>query len=185
MATKYLLIHDTENNVIAVSRLVLNDMQERRGVPSLSAKPVSLSTIKKEGIRILGDSSYFLQVQFEDFRNKYHDKEFLAKVDWFDAVRGLGMVSIDDSLRLPIYACNIDGKKTWFPETACVYYTEKQEVLVRIDSHSYSHVSVIGLTPGTPDTEGWNNIKNQDLAFRCNEKGDAINGLFTNNEAGE
>lgn len=118
-------------------------------------------------------------VAFENFRAKYHKKTFSATVRWFDNMRGEGMVRIDDKLSLPIYACNIAGRKTWFAETACVFYKAGQEVQIEIDVHSYSTVFAKGITPGHFDSEGWDRIKDQNLAFRCDEQGNATNGLFS------
>lgn len=119
------------------------------------------------------------QKAWDDLKTKYHGKTFTATVRWFDNMSGQGMVEIDEDLSLPIYACNIRGKKTWFPETACVYYKAKQIVEIEIDVHAYSAVFAKGITPGHFDSEGWDRIKNQDLAFRCNDAGEAINGLFS------
>lgn len=116
--------------------------------------------------------------QWQQFRDKYHGKTFTAVVRWFNQNSGEGMVRIDDSLSLPIYACNIAGKRTWYPETACVYYTEGQTVQIKIDVHLYSAIFAIGITRGHFDSEHWDRIKNTVLAFQCNEDGQAINGFF-------
>lgn len=117
-------------------------------------------------------------LKFEAFHAKYHDKTFAAMVDWFSARSGEGSVTLETGLRLDIFACNIVGRKTWYPETACVYYTEGQEVQIKVDVHSPSAVFAIGLTPGTLDVEAWENIKDKNLAFRCNDVGELTTGLF-------
>lgn len=104
----------------------------------------------------------------------------IARVRWFSRISGEGMVRVtigDREHCLPIYACNIKGKKTWYPETACVYYEKDQtiEVEVKWDDHA---CFVIGLTPGTLDVEAWDRIKEKDLAFRCDDDGNATTGLF-------
>lgn len=115
---------------------------------------------------------------FETFRNTHHGKTFTASVDWFDNGRGIGMVTITESFRLPIYACNISGRKTWYSETACVYYEKGQSVEVEIDVVSPSGIFAKGLTAGHFDSAGWDRIKDQNLAFRCDEAGNAMSGLF-------
>jgi len=97
---------------------------------------------------------------------------------WFDNNSGEGMVQIGE-LTSDIYACNIAGKKTWYPETACVYYEKGQTIKVKLSFHGYmSQVFVIGLTPGYLDAEGWSNQDQDRLAFKCDEEGNATNGLF-------
>lgn len=132
---------------------------------------------KREQARIDAEREARL-VAFEAFRDKYHGKVFQAKVRWFDNMRGEGSVRIDDELSLPIYACNIKGRKTWFAETACVFYKPGQLVDIEIDVVNYSAVFAKGLTLGHFDTEGWDRIKDQNLAFRCNDEGEVITGLF-------
>jgi len=104
-----------------------------------------------------------------------------AEVRWFDKLTGEGMVRLlgDDysGQSLTIYACNINGKKTWFPETACVSYGKGQAIQVEVSYDKYA-TFVTGLTQGTLDVEGWENLKHQDLAFRCDDDGNATTGLF-------
>lgn len=105
-----------------------------------------------------------------------------AKVRWFDQLTGEGMVRLTDGeyagTSLPIYACNVEGKKTWYPETACVYYDKGQEIEVEVKWDSYA-TFVIGLTPGTLDQEAWDSLDQDRLAFKCNEDGATTNGLFS------
>lgn len=98
-----------------------------------------------------------------------------VKVTMFDRLRGEGLVSgLNDEGVFTIYACNIPGKKTWFPETACVYYEERTIVDVRVDDEGF----VIGITNGVFDEAKWNSLDHDRLAFKCDEGGKAINGLF-------
>lgn len=108
----------------------------------------------------------------------YHNKIFKATVDWFNNMSGMGMLTVNNSLRLPIYACAIKGRKTWFAETACVYYKPGQIVEIKVTVGALRDLMAEGLTAGHLDVEGWNNIKDRNLAFRCNDSGEAINGLF-------
>lgn len=106
-------------------------------------------------------------------------KSLTGRVQWFDKSRGDGSIyctEIDSYFR--VYACNLAGKRTWYAETACVYLDEGQEVtidkLARVDT---------GLTPiisqGVKfDAEKWDTLKDKDLAFRCDDSGNVISGLF-------
>lgn len=186
--TKYVLIERTnEYNPIAMSAATALDLdntpfaETNVGEP----KPITLARIRKERIRIYSDEEH-IQYQedcaeheaWDKFREKYHGKIFSAKVAWFDNMRGEGVVTIDEDLSLQIYACNIKGRKTWYPETACVYYEKGQIVQIKVDCQSRRTIFAIGETQGHLDTEGWDRIKDTNLAFRCDEDGKAINGLF-------
>lgn len=97
------------------------------------------------------------------------------KVRWFDKLRGEGSVeSLDGEFFGIIYACNIPGKKTWFPETACVYYERGQ--VVDADITDYRAIRLF--TKGIFDADKWNSLDQDRLAFRCDDDGKAINGLF-------
>ena len=96
-------------------------------------------------------------------------------VVWFDRLSGDGIVRcLASDRRADIFACNIKGKRTWFPETACVYYGVGQIVQVQQDSNGF----VIGVTPGEFDAEKWNRLDHDRLAFKCDTDGNATNGLF-------
>ncbi len=97
-------------------------------------------------------------------------------VTWFDKSSGEGFVHLEGYPYI-IYACNIKGKKTWFSETACVYYTENQEIDIKIDE-AYGEIFIIGLTPGTVDIEKWERIKDSKLISKCNDRDEPITGLF-------
>jgi hypothetical protein len=73
-----------------------------------------------------------------------------------------------------IYACNIPGKKTWYPETACMYFNEGQEIEVIQDANGF----IIPQTPGIFDESKWNGLDQSRLAFKCDENGKATTGLF-------
>lgn len=93
-------------------------------------------------------------------------------VQWFSG--DIGTIRVDSiDLSIKVHACNIIGAKTWFPETACIYLEKGQIV-----EFEYSECGANKVTNGIIDTEKWNSIKDQNLAFRCNENGEAITGLF-------
>lgn len=103
-------------------------------------------------------------------------KRIKAVVKWFDrrdgecSVRGL-----NDEGTFRIYACSIPGKKTWYPETACVYYNEGDEIEIEpLDEPPYAKA----ITPGIFDEAKWNSLDHDRLAFRCDENGEALCGLF-------
>lgn len=94
----------------------------------------------------------------------------------FDRNRGEGMIRAVYGNGLnwgTIYACNIPGKKTWYPETACVYYGVGQVIEVCVDDNFN-----IPVTRGEFDAEKWAGLDQSRLAFKCNDDGKAINGLF-------
>lgn len=160
----------------AVSETVLNDMKTR-GTKRLNERLITKDEIKKGKIHIYKDSDYFEHIRWNDFKAFHHGKTFTAVVNWFDNTRGLGVVTLNNGTDSVIYACNIKGKKTWYPETACVYYTKGQTVDVEIECIGHKSFAK-GLTEGTLDVEGWDRIKDKDLAFRCNKVGEAVTGLF-------
>ena len=173
--TKYILVDRGEGyHLTAVTKTVLDDMQQRGLV--VSSRPITQAEIKRDRVHIYDDSAYFEHKAFDAFKAKYHGKTFTAHVAWFNPDEGMGFVDVDN-MRLPIYACNIAGKKTWYPETACVYYEAGQIVDVKIDVY-IGATFVLGLTPGTVDVEKWDRIKEQNLAFRCDESGEPVTGLF-------
>lgn len=100
-----------------------------------------------------------------------------AKVMWFDKRDGGGVArSLDGQNVYRISAAGIPGKKTWYPHTACVFYTNGQEIeLELLDEAPYAKC----LTLGTFDHAKWNELDHDRLAFRCDENGKLLCGLFT------
>lgn len=104
---------------------------------------------------------------------------YTAKVSWFDKGRGEGSIhceALDTSF--PIYACGLPGKKTWYAETACMYLERGDKVQFDLsgNSHQLFVVNVVG--PVKFDAEKWNGLDQDRLAFKCDDDGKAINGLF-------
>ena len=83
------------------------------------------------------------------------NKALKATVLWFDRINGAGLIRLGGRSEW-IYACNIKGHKTWYPETACVYYLAGQVIECHVDTGF-----VIGDTEGTFDETKWENIKGQ------------------------
>ena len=100
-----------------------------------------------------------------------------ATVRWFNALSGEGMIRLESGVSLPIFACNIQGRRTLFPGTACVSYEKGQEVTVLVEQDAFC-CFVHGLTPGRFDAEKWNSYNKEDLAFTVDEKGEITSGLI-------
>lgn len=175
--TQLILIARPDCHPTAVSRAVRDDMR-KRGESILSERPITKAEVKRDRVHIYADDVYFEHRAFEDWKAKAHGRTFKAKVLWFNLAQGCGSVWIEElGESLPIWACAIAGKKTWFPETACVFYMEGETVEVRLDV-SIAKTFVIGLTQGYVDNEKWERLDQTKLAFRCDESGEALNGLF-------
>lgn len=101
-----------------------------------------------------------------------------AKVICFSRSSGEGLLRPEGGGALVLYACNIPGKKTWYPETACMYYEEGQEIEVTIDEYGF----VIPITPGIFDKAKWDSLDHDQLAFKCDETDDIVTGLFYSKE---
>ena len=114
---------------------------------------------------------------FTSAYNKYLQSlgEVTGTVSWFNRDSGMGSIKCDETQTLtPVYACNILGKKTWYPETACIYLEKGQQVTFK-HSEACGAVDVSG---GILDLEKWNKLDHNKLAFKCDDQGLAINGLF-------
>lgn len=106
-------------------------------------------------------------------------KQLTGTVLWFDNGRGEGMVRCNKSgLNFVVYACNMVGKKTWYAETACMYVERDQQVT--FDLADMGDFLTACITEGQKfDAEKWNSLDQSKLAFKCNEEGEAVNGLFS------
>lgn len=97
-----------------------------------------------------------------------------AKVIDFNRLRGEGLIRTEGYAGIQvIYACNLPGKKTWYAETACVYYETGDQIEI-----TSTPDGMICLTPGIFDKAKWDGLDQSRLAFRCDEDGKALNGLF-------
>jgi hypothetical protein len=143
-----------------------------------SYKPVTLKQIKAERLNEYREDHYFRHVAEDAFQAAYHDKTFKATVIYWSGSEGLVKIEGVDLMLQTIYACNIKGAKTWYPETACVSYTKGQAIDVTLKVFTGGVLFVCGNTPGILDQERWDRIKDTNLAFRCDDNGVALNGLF-------
>lgn len=98
-------------------------------------------------------------------------------VKWFRRDDGEG--AIETALgTFRVYACNIKGAKTWYPETACMYLKEGETV--QFDLADMGDHPTPSKVRGNVyfDKEKWDSLDQSRLAFKCDEDGNAINGLF-------
>lgn len=128
-------------------------------------------------MHIYAEQDYFKHKAFAEFKARVEGKILKGVVSWFNRTSGEGYIRVEGEGLWPIYACNIKGKKTWYPETACVYLNEGDEVEVEIQPFLSGSLLVCH-TPGIVDEDKWNRLDQSTLAFKCNDKGEAINGLF-------
>jgi len=98
-----------------------------------------------------------------------------ARVRWFNKYDGCGGITGLDGGNGHLYACNIKGKKTWYPETACVYFEAGDIIDVYVDEDTGI---IVCETQGKFDQEKWDSLDHDQLAFTCNEDGEATTGLF-------
>lgn len=114
---------------------------------------------------------------FEAFRDKFKDLVFKAEVLFFDGMEGrIRGLNGEGDHRL--YACNIPGAKTWYPETACVYHTKGQIIDAELRIFYGSGALAVSHTPGTLDVEKWSSLDQTKLAFKVGEDGELETGLF-------
>jgi hypothetical protein len=181
--TKYVLIERPDCRPTAVTPATAAEMREA-GEVITSERPITLAEVKRENTLVVTDEQWAWDMQqrarfeaFEAYRAKYHGVVTTAEVLSWDHLRGEGRVRLADGAAWDIYACNLPGRKTWYPETACVFYMPGETVQVKLDVH-LTRTFVIGVTPGYPDNEKWESLDHSRLAFVCNESGEATSGLF-------
>jgi len=184
MRTKYFLIdRGSDFNLnTCVEKIVLDDMITRGTVKAFS--PITLKAIKERRLYVYKTEHYFRHQREDALIERYNEKYFTATVISMGN-RSEGLVKINETGDiLPLYACNIKGTKTWYPETACVYYDDGQVVDVQLKVFSGGQIFVNGIPPGHFDAERWNSLDQSRLAFKCDENGEALNGLFAEQKAG-
>ena len=100
---------------------------------------------------------------------------------WFEKSIGEGIIRDNESqITHRVYACNIVGAKTGYPHTACMYLENGQQVEFALTGDPYidGPCGAGNITNGIFDAEHWDRIKGEKLAFRKNDNGEFINGLF-------
>ena len=119
---------------------------------------------------------------FQDSMKKYllTLKNLEAKVLFFEKKSGEGMVSVPSlNTTFSVYACNLKGKKTWYAETACVYLERDQMIMIDNFAEVSEGITAIVNEGVKFDQEKWNSLDQSKLAFKCNDQGEATNGLFS------
>ena len=100
-------------------------------------------------------------------------------VTYFNRDTGCGAIHIDTlDMSMSVYACNLRGNKTWYAETACTYLDDKQAVKIDRLARVYPGLTCVVSEGVKFDQEKWNSLDQSRLAFKCDEDGNAINGLF-------
>lgn len=101
-------------------------------------------------------------------------KNLTGVVQWFNSDSGSVLVN---GQVYRVYACNIKGAKTWYNETACMYL--KQGELVTVDLKDMGDHLTCRVTSGEHfDSKKWDGLDHSKLAFKCDDNGKALNGLF-------
>lgn len=183
MRTKYVQIERGEGFKNTYTTLaVAKDATARGTVQSYS--PVTLKQIKERRLYEYREADYFRHIAEEEFMKAHNGRRCKARIvsGGKGSTEMLAQVEGLDWLQ-PIYACNIVGKRTWYPETACVYYNKGETVDVELDVFHGFKLFVKGITPGHFDEQRWNSLDQSRLAFKCDEHGNAINGLFAERAA--
>jgi hypothetical protein len=101
-----------------------------------------------------------------------------GEVVYFNTRSGEGMLRCSAlNAEFFVYACNVLGRKTWYPETACVNLIEGSVVTFDLADMG-THMTPTNVTGGVVDAEKWASLDQSKLAFKCDEQGKAVNGLF-------
>lgn len=120
--------------------------------------------------RNTGSDAYRQFVLADDSRCK----SLQGLVKWWSVDTGVITIQGQD---YEVHACNIAGAKTWYPETACMYL--KQGETITVDLKDMGDYLTCRVTSGGHfDADKWNSLDQSKLAFRCNEAGEAVTGLF-------
>lgn len=108
---------------------------------------------------------------YEQYYNKYNGLVFKAVV--VSGSKGNTEFLVDGlngEGRYWVFACNIKGAKTMYPETACVYLKTGDIVEVKLTVFTKQTFASV-LTQGHLDSEYWNSLDHSKLAFKYNDDG--------------
>lgn len=106
--------------------------------------------------------------------DKSRCENLIGTVDWFNDDHGFITVNGD---RFEVYSCNIKGAKTWYPNTACMYLIKGETITLNLVDMG-NHLTCRVTSGGHFDEAKWNSLDQSKLAFKCDENGKALNGLF-------
>lgn len=155
---------------------------KNRGLDTLSFKSASIKKRDPLSSTCLTDSiNRVFNRSFDDAWSAYVGtlRDLDGEVLYFDRLSGEGMIRVPHlGQTFPVYACNLKGRKTWYPETACVYLQTKQHVKIeRLAEVAYGRTAIVN--EGVIfDAEKWSRLEHKSLAFRCDDDGNAVTGLF-------
>lgn len=106
-------------------------------------------------------------------------KNLKGTVRWFDRIRGEGFIRIPElGTSVVVYACNLKGAKTGFPETACTYLVEGEDVVVDYVHESCGAIIKENTQGIHSDKDQWDSLDQNKLAFKCDDDGNFINDLL-------
>lgn len=113
----------------------------------------------------------------EALRKRFDGVVFKAHVLWWDGTEGQ-IEGLNGEGRHWLYACNIKGAKTWYPETACMFHAEGQIIDAEVKVFYGSGCIAVSHTQGTLDADRWDSLDQSKLAFKCDDDGKLVSGLF-------
>lgn len=98
--------------------------------------------------------------------NKSRSIGLIGVVSWFSGDHGMIKCNISGNI-YEIYACNIKGAKTWYPETACMFVKAGETVTFDLVDMG-SHVTACKVRGNVYfDAEKWSKLDQSKLAFKC------------------
>lgn len=141
-----------------------------------------LHVFNENGMFYSMSGSLFSDAFSEAYRNYILGAESRCKglkgiVSWFSGTEGT--IRTSDGQTYRVHACNIQGAKTWYPETACMYLKQGKEVIFDLADMG-THLTASNVRGNVYfDAEKWAKLDQSKLAFKCDENGKATNGLFS------
>lgn len=102
-------------------------------------------------------------------------KGLKGQVRWWSGDHGWIDVN---GMVIEVHACNIKGAKTWYPQTACMYLKDGQDVTLDLCDMG-THLTASVTEGGIFDQAKWDSLDQSKLAFKCDDNGKAINGFFS------
>jgi hypothetical protein len=187
----YLLNPEETKTTIKAGSLViscyLNNTVNFKGTSVIhrSQKTISINkkTLKSKG---LTDSS-ILNAQKEALSEAY--TKYLAsmrtlegEVTDFDMDTGEGWIKLKDLGSFTVYACNLKGRKSWWPHLACTYLEVGQKVTVDRLAETAGGLTCVVSKDVKFDPEKWDSIDRKDCSFTEQDDG-FMSGLLAKGES--
>lgn len=114
---------------------------------------------------------------YEALKSQFDGVIFKARVLSWSGTEGL-VEGLNGEGRYWLYACNIKGAKTWYPETACVFHAKGEVIDAELKVFFGSGALLVSHTLGTLDADRWNSLDQSELAFRVGDDGQLASGFF-------